>query len=585
MPASETLVPSSRVRVWLRQGLALAAFAELGAALHALLLGGFHVQLGPLRVSAGAPARPFTIGIVFACLALALRDREPVRSSWDVMASWSRGLAVVTAAAALAAGIHFGASAAGASDQYGYVSQAISLAAGHLRIHEPLAALDPSIAAAAVPLGYRLSGPDTIVSIYSPGLPLMMAPLFLLGGEPAVYLVVPALGAIGVWLTFLLGRQIWDGRVGLIAAAALACSPVFLHQLFLPMSDVPAMTFWLAAICLSLSTRRHAPMLAGLACSLALLTRPNLLPLAAAVAALVWVGRRRLADLAPFAAGLLPGPISIAVLYRGLYGSAVTSGYGTLGDLFRLEWLGDNFTHYSAWLLETQSPAILLAAAALLVRKTIVTRLLFVYCGLVFACYALYVPFDGWHFVRFLLPAIPVLLVMSAGVALTLVARLPLAWRGTTVVALSALLCGTYVSVAHKHGVFHVGQEQRRFLSIGSFLGQELPERAIVLSGLHSGSVRLYGHRPTLRWTQLSPSQLDAVAASLRARGFDLYILLETEEEREFRGWFGSASELGALDWPPAYEYVAHPGARVYAVGDRSMPRAQSTRPKIIPTI
>jgi hypothetical protein len=388
MPVFDTLVPSPGIRLWLRRGLALAAFVEIGAALYALLLGGFHFQLGPLRVSAGAPARPFTIGIVLACLALVLRDREPATSSWDVMASWSSELAAVTAAATLLAGFHYGASAAGGSDQYGYVSQAISLAAGHLRIHEPLAALDPAIAAAAVPLGYRLSGPDTIVSIYSPGLPLMMVPLFLLGGEQAVYLVVPVLGAIGVWLTFLLGRQVWDGRVGWIAAIALACSPVFLHQLFLPMSDVPAMTFWLAAICLSLSKSRRGPVLAGLACSMALLTRPNLLPLAAAVAALVWVGRRRAADLTVFAAALLPGPVSIAVFYQGLYGSAVTSGYGALGDLFRFEWLRENVAHFTAWLLETQSPAILLAPAALFLRRTTVTRLLFVYCGLTFACYA-----------------------------------------------------------------------------------------------------------------------------------------------------------------------------------------------------
>ena len=127
--------------------------------------------------------------------------------------------------------------------------------------------------------------------------------------------------------------------------------------------------------------------------------------------------------------------------------------------------------------------------------------------------------------------------------ALTLAARLPIAWRGAAVVALGALLAGTYVRVAHKHGVFYVGQEQRRFLSIGSFLGQVLPERAIVLSGLHSGSVRSVRTPPDTALDSAPPSQLDAVVASLQARGFDLYILLESEEEREFRGWFGSASE------------------------------------------
>ena len=372
-----------------------------------------------------------------------------------------------------------------------------------------MTAIDPSIAQAAVPLGYQLTAPGTIVSIYSPGLPLMMAPLFLLGGEQAVYLVVPVFGALGVWLTYVLGRRVWDARAGAIAAIGLACSPVFLHQLFLPMSDVPAMTLWLASIALVLSKARHGPIFAGLTASLALLTRPNLLPLAAAMLALVWINRRRVGDVWSFVVGFLPGPIVIAVLYREMYGSVVMSGYGALGELFRFEWIAENSYRYSTWLLETQSIGILLAPLALLIRQTAVSRWLVGYCALVFTSYAFYIPFDGWHFVRFLLPAIPVLLVLSAGVALAVVARLPNAWRGAAFVALSAVLCATYLNAAHQRGVFDVGRDQRRFLSIGTFLGQELSERAVVISGLHSGSVRLYG--------QPADVALDAIAA-VRAR-------------------------------------------------------------------
>jgi hypothetical protein len=574
---------SGRVRTRARQVLALAAVVEIAAALYALLLGGFHVVLGPLRLSAGGPTRPFTIGAACACAAIALRDRESVRASWDAIAFWSRGLAAAASLAVLVAGVSLGAFAAGGSDQYGYVSQAISWAAGQLRISEPLAALDPSIAQAAVPLGYQLSSPDTIVSIYSPGLPLMMAPLVLVGGEQAVYVVVPLLGAVGVWLTYVLGSRIWGERAGLLAALGLACSPVFLHQLFLPMSDVPATTLWLAALVLALSGARGAPAAAGLVVSLALLTRPNLLPLAAPLAVVIWIERRRAADLLVFVLALLPGPLAIAILYRMLYGSVLMSGYGGLDTLFRLEWLGENARRYGMWLVETQSPVILLGVAALAVRRTTVTFALFGYCLVVGACYLLYIPFDGWHFVRFLLPAIPVLLILSAGVLETLIQRLPPSWRGTTFVALCAAMAVTYLTAAHRHGVFDVGQDQRRFLSIGRFLGRELPENAIVIAGLHSGSMRLYGHRPTLRWTQMTPPALDPAVALLRAKGFEPYILLESDEEREFRGWFGSSSGLGALDWAPAYEYLGHPRASVYAVSERSSPGQPRAAPKVIP--
>ena len=604
----DCIVPLAR---FVRRFLTLTAIVEIAAALHALLLGGFYFTVGPLPISARGPYKPFVIGVVCGCISAWLYERETGRTSWRALKAWSGAIAAILAVATLAAGIHFGAFAAGGSDSYGYVSQALLWAKGNLFVKEPLATIHPLLAPAATPFGYRLTGSDTSVSIYSPGLPMMMAAAFLTGGEYALYLVVPLLGALTVWLTYVLGRYVGDWRTGLLAAIAMACSPIFLIQLFMPMSDVPAAAWWLAAIVIALSNIWGAAFLAGLASSLAVLTRPNLVPLAVAIALLVVVrqpestaerksqrqgtvtsaSQRAVSGLL-FGLGVLPGCAAVAILQQTLYGSATLSGYGPLQTLFKWEWAAINLQHYPKWLLEIHSAALLLAFIGLFPRQlsvdpqdnerpqsNAVTMLLAAYCVLVFACYLFYIPFEGWQNVRFLLPSVPVLLVLSARGALAIVDRFPSTMRSACFVAMCSLVAASYVDRAHRLGVFFVREDQRRFLTIGRYLGRALPQNAVVFAGMHSGSLRLYGNRPTVRWTQLQSQDLDAAVSLVTANGYSPYLLAESEEEQEFRQRFASTSALGRLDWAPIYQYAGHIGARVYSFAER----ARGSLPQAIP--
>ena len=90
-----------------------------------------------------------------------------------------------------------------------------------------------------VPLAYR-AGPaaDRIAPTYPPGLPLVMAAFARLG-EYAVHLIVPLFGLLLVWGTPRLGIEIGDPLAGGLAAAALSVSPIFLFQVFQPMSESP----------------------------------------------------------------------------------------------------------------------------------------------------------------------------------------------------------------------------------------------------------------------------------------------------------------------------------------------------------
>lgn len=85
-------------------------------------------------------------------------------------------------------------------------------------------------------------------------LPLTMAAAKEVAGERGVFAVVPMLGALLVWLTYLLGRAIHSAEAGLLAAVALAASPIFLLYLMVAMTDGPVAAWWLAAVVLALTT-------------------------------------------------------------------------------------------------------------------------------------------------------------------------------------------------------------------------------------------------------------------------------------------------------------------------------------------
>lgn len=581
----------------IRRFLTAAAVVEFAAAAYALFLGSFNWTLGPLRISAGGPLRPFVIGIICAVVALWLNDRERDAGSWTRFERWSGRLAAMASLVTFVVGASYGAGGAGASDTYGYVSQARLWANGTLSVTEPLAAIDPIVAPGAPPLGYTLVPPDRLVPIYSPGLPILLAGASTLGGERMLYFVVPLLGAFAVWLTYRLGCLVAGPRTGLAAAVLLSFSPVFLEQLFLPMADLPAAAWLLAAVVLALSDIRASAFLAGLAAAAAIVTRPNLLPLAVAVIMFVAWKRANAARLFAFAAGLVPSALAVALFNRALYGSPLQSGYGSLDTLFRLEWIAINLSRYPRWLIEVHSLVILLGVAAPMlavrsgesrpidegVASRGLTILLLAYCVLVVLCYVAYVPFEGWPYLRFWLPAIPILFVLAAAVMLTAVSRLPNSLRTATIVLFTCLLSAWYVDETQRLGVFLIQREEQRYPRIGDYLSRDLPKTAVILSGMHSGSLRLYGGSRTLRWDQFGPRDLDRVVNVLRNAGFSPYVLVEGDEGALFRDWFGSSQTLGKLDWPPSHEYFGHQHAKVYAFADRDREWSAAALRKAIP--
>jgi hypothetical protein len=270
-----------------------------------------------------------------------------------------------------------------------------------------------------------------------------------------------------------------------------------------------------------------------------------------------------------------PFVLVVALLQNAMYGSPLRSGYGNLSFLFRLEHVWPNLQRYPVWLLQTETPLVLLALAApWLIRDEFARRRsvwLLAFAGAVFACYIPYEVFDAWWYLRFVLPAYPALLVLTASGLMALLGRTGTVWRLAGVPAV-ALLSIFVVRGAIERHAFGLWEFERRFRLAGEYVAARLPENAVIVTAQESGSVRFYAGRPTLTWRELPADGLDSALIFVRAHGFHPYFLIETGEQAEFVQQFEGRSPLGSLGWPPAVD-INHM-LRIYDPDDYSKYRA-----------
>ena len=346
------------------------------------------------------------------------------------------------------------------------------------------------------------------------------------------------------------------------------------------MSDVPVSAWWLAAFVPALRTGPGLAALAGSATSLAVLTRPNLAPLAVIVA-LPYIGRwlrhrsrAHSVDLGIFSLTAAIGPAVVGWLFNYWYGSPFLSGYGSNTSLFSWWFVPANLARYPRWFIESQTPVILvgLAAPFLLRRaghvagrppRVALAWLMLVFAALVWACYLSYLVFDDWWYLRFLLPSYPMLVALASAALLIVTA----ANAGSSFVrrrATGTARGSRHLFLRDRKTCSTLPLARRATSGSASLPARELPDRSLLLSMQHSGSLRYYSHLPTLRYDLLAPERLDEVVAHFQARGHNVFIVLDEWEKREFRGRFARderarGSGLGAVG-ESRLEDVGHAG-------------------------
>jgi hypothetical protein len=498
------------------------------------------------------------------------------------------------------AGVIWNTRAAAGADAYGYVSQADLWLHGNLHIDQSFAAKAPWPLArwTFTPLGYRPE-PDgpRIVPSYSPGLPMLMAAAQAIAGTCAMFWIVPLAGGVLVFATYGIGRRIGRPWVGVAAACLVATSPTMLFMLMAPMSDVPAAAAWAVAVMLAIAETPFAAAASGLAAAIAILIRPNLVPLAAIIGLwMVWRDSHDLRSLRPlrscvFAVTASSGAIAVAVINARLYGSPLASGYGDLSDAYSWSYLAPNLKRYGEWLVSAETPLMLAGLACLFVPVSALwptresRRTLWLLAGVaaaVWASYLVYVPWDAWWYLRFLLPAWPMMAIGAASLiaavqalhhggreghggsnlkqsdlssvsTVSSVVESSIFQRASTIAIIALVVAAGVFNVrrAVRLDVFKQAGGEAKYVETANAIESITPPDAVIISGQFSGSLRYYAGRLTLRWDWLDPEWLDRAVEWLTARGHHVYILLEAPEVDPFRARFGQTSAMGRLDWVP----------------------------------
>ena len=378
-------------------------------------------------------------------------------------------LAVLVAATWFGIIVRHGSQAVGGADSSGYFNEAKLFASGRLRVPVP----SPNFA----PLGFVLA-PDgkSIVPSYPPGYPLH---LLLVWFAPLSVTPIAALACLIA--TFALAKTVGlNDEQSFGAALILATLPPFLLMSLQPMSDIVSMLWCTLAMLFAL---RRKSVLAGVAFAIAVWVRPSNLLLALPLS--FSVGRRRLAGAI---LGAAPFAIALLALNKTLYGSPFTTGYGSIA--YMLSWTNPitRAPLYLRWL------ALYVIGFVAVFDKRVErsTRSLFaIWFGVFFIFYSFFGPIGDWGYTRFLLPAIPPLIL---GILLLLRDH-----RAIAIVVTLALAINGWVFAKRQH-IFTLRERESVYPQTIAWAERHLPRDATVAAMQMSGAFLYYADRLTFRY-------------------------------------------------------------------------------------
>jgi hypothetical protein len=275
---------------------------------------------------------------------------------------------------------------------------------------------------------------------------------------------------------------------------------------------------------------------------------------------------------------------ALGVLHYVLYGSPTASGYGVTSGFFSRTHVVPNLLRYFGWFVESHTVVGLAGFAALLVplrrfwpredmRAAAIIASLFV--AFVWTIYIIYLVWDDWWYLRFLLPSYPLIMVGTAAMARSIAVWRPreMTW---VVGVLMFVLGGLQFGRAWQYGVQDHWANERRYVLAAHMARQMTPRNSLILANQHTASVRYYGGRVTIRFDSLDANWLDRTVRWLDRRDIETYLLIEDWELEAFRNRFGHEQAAEALSRPPVAVY-RDPGL-LYLYDLSGRPSNQSAR-------
>jgi hypothetical protein len=231
--------------------------------------------------------------------------------------------------------------------------------------------------------------------------------------------------------------------------------------------------------------------------------------------------RLRPRALLAFGLGGLPFAIAQMAISHHFYANALSTGYGGIGYLVALDNFPVRFKHYSYWLPVLATPVVfpggLVIAFARSVADAWTRASLTIWFLAFFLFYCFYSPYETWWYTRFLLPALPALIIG----ALLLLRSMWENWTGAIRWAAPAMaVAAIVVGLIHCDRFDLLTFDEGERIHTEAVFGSEahLPDDAMLVTMQFSGAVRYYAGREIVRWDGLNPESFAQVRAAAAPR-------------------------------------------------------------------
>ena len=436
---------------------------------------------------------------------------------------------------------------AGGSDPSGYFNSAKLIT--HGRLFAPARILPGHSPAefgdyATVPLGFVPRSDGRLAPTYPTGYPLHLAAASVFGWSHAAPVANVLTAIASGLLLFAYARRLGFSRgLALGGVALLWFCPLFLFAAMMPMSDLPALGWVLAALYCSLEARNswRWGLLCGLSVGVAVLVRPTNLLLAVPVVAAV--GFRPRSWLAVVAGGL-PAAIFLGLYNRSTYGSSLATGYGDVSASFSAAFLPHNLSHFAHWIPVLLSPLVLLALASpfvACVRQRGFVALIIWAVTLVGFYGFYYHTGETWWYLRFILPAFPALILAMLAVlhAFGQAGRARPRFFAGLSACLVALAAVWQIRQIQPLDVLHLEESERTYPEAARWAKRELPPRSVIFCMQVSGAFFYYTDFVLFRWDFVAKENLPQLFAAIHRDNRPVYAVLYEFEQQDALGRLG----------------------------------------------
>ena len=279
--------------------------------------------------------------------------------------------------------------------------------------------------------------------------------------------------------------------------------------------------------------------------------------------------RRAIGHAACFGVAASCGIAAVAAINQQLYGSPLISGYGGFSDWFTLANFATNARNYTNWLVHAHTLVALAGVAALVVPLKRVwpgvkDRAVFVfialYVGALAAQYFVFLVFDVWWYLRYVISALP-FIMLGVGALATSLGRVAKPASTVAVIIAVVVLCARDFRVGAAEFAFDLWRGDWRYAAMAKLVRATTDETSVIYSMQHSGSLRYYAGRLTLNYVNLDDDWLDRSVAWVKERGSHPYLVLESWEVDVFKKRFADQQLQAIVDTPPMLTYEG--GSRV----------------------